>query len=307
MNSSRAFPDPISSLEEEASGLGFVALGLSKPRKPLFYDDLCAWLASGKQGEMDWLAKNLEVRANPERLLKGCRTIVTLAYPYPSRRPCTPDGFTAARYSEPERNDYHDRLRKLAGTLARGIRETYPGSRTRVCVDSAPILERSVAYTSGIGFIGKNNMLIVPGYGSYLFLAEILTTAALPLRAVTPLENRCGTCNRCVEACPTGALERPFSIDASRCLSYLTIEYGGRVDRATGGRMGSCFFGCDRCQEVCPFNDRQAARELSLPSTEELLRMDEGAFNKTFGRTAFSRAGLEKIQGNIRAILTGQP
>jgi len=268
----------------------------------MFFDSFCAWIDAGKQGEMGWLERHLDLRENPAGLLKGCRTVISLAYPYPWRKPCTPDGYTVARYTEPNRIDYHDRLRKLARKLSRVIVESYPGSRTRVCVDSAPVLERSFAYASGIGFIGKNNMFIIPGQGSYVFLVELLTTAALPYSEKKPMENECGTCTRCLDACPTGALEAPFSLNASRCLSYLTVEYPEAVDRGTGTKMERCFLGCDVCQEVCPFNSKGAKRQVLLPSTDEILEMGSEAFKMTFGKTSFARAGLEKIKSNISAV-----
>jgi len=251
---------------------------------------------------MDWLKSHLGLRENPGRLLEGCQTVITLAYPYSSRKPCTPDGFAAARYTEPRKIDYHERLRKLAKTLTGIIVEWYPGARTRICLDSAPILERSFAYASGIGFIGKNNMLIVPGYGSYIFLVEVLTTAPVPFSRTQPMENRCGSCARCVDACPTGALESPFSLDASRCLSYLTIEYRGALGGETGEKMGRCFYGCDVCQEVCPLNGAVLPEDPLLPSTDEILAMSERDFMEQLGKTAFARGGLGKIKENIRAI-----
>ncbi|RLF56791.1 MAG: tRNA epoxyqueuosine(34) reductase QueG [Thermoplasmata archaeon] len=263
--------NPLSHFVEKAKSLGFTAVGFSRPGAPLFFDRFQAWISGGKQGDMHWIERHAELRENPGKLLEGCRTIITLAYPYSSRKPFTPDGFASARYTEPGRADYHDRLRKLAKTLAQNIIADYPGTRTRVCVDSAPMLERSFAYASGIGFIGKNNMLIIPGHGSYVFLTEILTTAPLEFLKAETMENQCGSCTLCVEACPAGALEMPFSLNASKCLSYLTIEHGGEVDSETGRKMGDCFFGCDVCQEICPFNDKPALRDMSLASTEEML------------------------------------
>jgi epoxyqueuosine reductase len=301
-NSQPATHKPLPQFVKKAKSLGFIAVGFSRPGAPLFFDRFQSWLAAGKQGEMNWIERHLELRKNPEKLLAGCRAIVTLAYPYPSRKPFTPDGFAAARYTEPGRADYHDRLRKSAKTLAQSIIEDYPGTRIKVCVDSAPILERSFAYASGIGFIGKNNMLIIPGHGSYVFLTEILTTAQMEFLKAETMENRCGSCTLCVEACPTGALEMPFSLNASKCLSYLTIEHSGEIDSKTAEKMRDCFFGCDVCQEVCPFNEETALRDISLPSTEEILRMEEKDFEENFGKTAFARAGLVKIKRNIRAI-----
>jgi len=294
--------NPLSHFVEKAKSLGFTAVGFSRPGAPLFFDRFQAWIAGGKQGDMHWIERHAELRESPGKLLEGCRTIITLAYPYSSRKPFTPDGFAAARYTEPRQADYHDRLRKLAKISAQAIVNDYPGTRIRVCVDSAPILERSFAYASGIGFIGKNNMLIIPGHGSFFFLVEILTTALLPFQELVPMENRCRSCTNCMDACPTGALEKDFSLNASRCLSYLSIEYPNALNSKTGDLMGDCFFGCDVCQEVCPFNEEVFPRELALPSTDEILDMDGKVFEDKFGHTAFARAGFEKVKSNIRAV-----
>jgi epoxyqueuosine reductase len=289
-------------LSEQARDLGFVAVGFSRPGKPLFFDRFCEWISAGKQGEMAWMGRHPDIRKNPLKLLEDCRTIITLAYPYSPKKPCTPEGLTAARYSEPHKTDYHDRLRKLAKILGRAVKQQYPGAKTRVCVDSAPILERDFAYRSGIGFIGKNNMLIIPGHGSYLFLAEILTTASIPHLETEFMESRCGSCSKCIDACPTGALEAPYSVNAYRCLSYLTIEKSGTVDDDTGRKMGDCFFGCDVCQEVCPLNEVDKSITEVLPSINAILNMGDETFEETFGKTAFARAGLSKIKGNIYAL-----
>jgi len=292
----------ISFLREKAKHLGFAAVGISRPVTPLFFDKFNEWITAGKQGEMHWLGRHLDLRENPGKLLDGCNTLISLAYPYSSKKPRTSDGLVAARYTEPQKTDYHDRLKKLARSLAKSLVDLYPESKMRICVDSAPILERSFAYASGTGFLGKNNALIIPGYGSYVFLLEILTTAHLPVPENGPMENRCGSCNRCIEACPTGALESPFSLDASRCLSYLTIEYSGEIQDPLGKKMGNCFLGCDICQEVCPYNENRATYGHLLPSSDEILNMEEQDFNAQFGKTAFSRAGLIKIKRNILAV-----
>lgn len=288
--------------KQNAKDLGFITVGFSKPERPLYFEKFRAWISDGKNANMAWLERNVDLRRDPSRLLKGCKTIVSLAYPYSSQKPGTPEGYTVSRYSQPDADDYHDGLKRLCSGLVRAIEESYPQSRSRVCVDSAPLLERSFACESGIGFMGKNNMLIIPGYGSYFYLAEILTTASLGLLPVTPKESQCGTCRLCIDACPTGALEKPFSLDASKCLSYLTIEHKGSINEESGRKMGDCFFGCDRCQEVCPFNDGQDSRQILLPSTDEFLKMRDKEFKDRFGKTAFGRAGLEKLQSNIRAL-----
>ena len=296
------YKNPHHIITEKAKSLGFVAVGFSRPETPPFFDKFCLWVSAEKQGEMSWLTRNLDLRECPVKLLDGCQTIVTLAYPYSSKKPGTSDGFLVARYTQPRVMDYHERLGNLAQKLAQWIVEWFPGSKTRICVDSAPILERSFAYASGIGFIGKNNMLIVPEFGSYVFLVEILTTACFSLPETRPVDSRCGTCTNCVDACPTGALEKPFSLDARKCLSYLTIEGRGEIDIETGRKMGRCFYGCDICQEVCPHNDESMSKDVSLPSTDEILNMGEEAFKDKFGKTAFARAGLEKLKENIRIV-----
>jgi len=291
---------------EKAKGLGFVSVGFSRPERPPFFDQFCAWISAGKYGEMSWLGRHLDLRENPVKLLYDCQTVISLAYPYSSKKPCTPDGFLAARYTQPREKDYHDRLGKLGQKLARQIVEWFPGSKTRICVDSAPILERSFAYASGIGFIGKNNMLIVPEFGSYIFLMEILTTVSLSFPKTESIDTQCGTCTSCVDACPTGALENPFSLDARKCLSYLTVEDPGAVGHEAGRKMGRCFFGCDICQEVCPHNECRLSRDISLPSTNEILNMVEEEFKERLGKTAFGRAGLEKLKDNIRIAIRNQ-
>jgi epoxyqueuosine reductase len=291
-------------LKDTAKDLGFIANGFSSPERPLYFDKFTAWLSDGKNADMSWLERNVEIREDPTRLLKGCKTVISLAYPYASHKPGTPEGFTVSRYSQPTKEDYHARLKDLCEELVAIIAGVHPGSHSRICVDSAPILEKSFAAASGIGFIGKNSMLIMPGHGSYFYLAEILTTANLGSLSVEPMENQCGTCERCMDACPTGALEKPFYIDASKCISYLTIEHKGGTKRDLGRKMGNCFFGCDRCQQVCPFNGDEASIQVQLPPVDTFLEMNEKEFGQRFGHTAFARAGLAKLKSNIQAIRT---
>ena len=294
--------DMISTIVNKAKDLGFITCGFSSPERPLYFDKFRDWLSDGKNADMSWLERNVEIREHPASLLKGCKAVISLAYPYPSQKPGTPEGFTVSRYSQPTQEDYHVRLKGLCGELVDLIGEICPGSESRICVDSAPILERSFASSSGIGFIGKNNMLIIPGHGSYFYLAEILSMANLEFSSTEPMENQCGNCTRCIDSCPTGALEKPFYLDASKCLSYLTIEDKGRTKRDMGRKMGDCFFGCDRCQEACPFNEDDASMQIHLPATDAFLQMNDKEFGGRFGHTAFARAGLEKLKSNIQAM-----
>jgi len=287
----------------KAKELGFIAVCFSRPTTPDYFDFFCHWLKEIEIGNMNYLQRNRDIRRDPSRLLKGLKTIISLAYPYPASKPSTPDGYTTSRYSTPQEADYHLRLKKLGKQLCAFIAEIFPETKSRVYVDSAPILERSFAEMSGIGFIGKNNMLIVPGYGSYCFLVEILTTAQFTIPFFNGAENGCGSCTKCIDMCPTGALKAPFYIDVSQCLSYLTIEAKDAVDKETAEKMGNTFFGCDVCQEVCPFNKKESS-VVALPSTKEILAMTEIDFKTIFGKTAFERAGLEKLKKNIQALLT---
>jgi epoxyqueuosine reductase len=289
-------------LIHRAKELGFIAVGFSRPDRPLFMDQFLDFIREERHASMEWLARNIEIRKNPELLLKDCKTIISFAYPYSEKVPITTDGFSVARYSEPMLEDYHTRIRKMLRGICVFIESAFTGARTRICVDSAPILERSFAYASGMGFIGKNNMLIVPGQGSFFYLAEILTTAPLEFEPQEPMASMCGSCNRCIENCPAGALKEPYLMDAGMCLSYLSIEHKGEIDERVASSMGRSFFGCDRCQEVCPFNRDLEQEDVVLPSTDEILSMSQQEFDRVFGESVFSRAGLKKIKQNIRSI-----
>ena len=273
------------------------------PQRPDHFDKFIKWINNGKNAGMNWLERYIDIRENPGMLLEDCNTVISLAYPYSSLKPSTTDGLTVSRYSEPDQEDYHQRLKTACNEIVRLLKAAFKDCRTRVCVDSAPILERSFAFSSGIGFIGKNNMLIIPGYGSYFYLAEILTTASFDFSKADPMENRCGSCTLCLDSCPKGALEKPFLLNSSKCLSYLTIEYKGDLNPGDGNKMGSCFFGCDRCQEVCPYNEKRGDSRVLLPSAKDFLMMDDNHFKEKFGKTAFERTGLKKIQNNIRLLM----
>ncbi|MGE5842378.1 MAG: epoxyqueuosine reductase, partial [Deltaproteobacteria bacterium] len=175
-----------------AKNLGFIAVGFSRPHRPAHFDSFLRRLADRQHGDMTWLEKHLDLREDPSKLLDGCQAIVSLAYPYANARHETEDRYWVARYADPFREDYHYRLKKLGDDLAGWLQQAYPESRTRVCVDSSPVLEKSIAWQSGLGFIGKNTLLVIPGYGSYFFLVEILTNAPLQFSLVEPMPDQCG-------------------------------------------------------------------------------------------------------------------
>ena len=294
-------PESTASFISFAKSLGFIAVGFSRPHRPAHFDSFLSQIAEQKHADMTWLERNLNLREDPSRLLEGCETIISLAYPYPNVRHETTDGFRVARYADPSREDYHFRLTKLGEELSGGIQEEHPGSRAKVCVDSSPIMEKSIAWQSGLGFIGKNTLLSIPGYGSYFFLVEILTTAAMPYSPLEPIPEQCGLCSLCMEACPTGALEKPYHLNASKCLAYLTIEHKGDIAPVLGPTMQKGFLGCDRCQEACPHNKSPSTTGVSMPSSNEILHMKEEDFKRRFGRTSLARPGMEKIKSNLRA------
>ncbi len=290
----------------KAKELGFAAVGFAEPREPSHFERFQEWLSRNGCGQLTWLRKNVDVRKDPRRLLEGCRTIISLAMPYPAEQAKTPDGFTIARYaSSPV--DYHLLLKGACRQLTDLLRGAFPHSRSRVFVDSAPVLERSIACQAGVGFIGKNNMLIVPGHGSYVSLAEVFTTVPVEFDPPEAMEGACGDCSRCIEACPRGALEKPFSLNIPKCIAYLSVEYRGEFEDNQGRFMGKCFVGCDRCQEVCPLNKPGRSELLSLPSTEQFLQMDDQTFSRKFGRTALARPGLDRLKRNLMAIRRQSP
>lgn len=295
-------------VKAEALRLGFSACGLS-PAAPLRADHAARrlrWLREGRHAGMDYLARNLVLRLDPRRLVPGARTVVSVALNY--FVPAAPAaGYTFARYARGL--DYHDvvrdRLRRLLGAL--GLEEHRHG---RVFCDTAPIDERYWAVRGGLGWQGRNGQLIVPGAGSYFFLGELVLT--LPAdRYDRPVPSRCGTCRRCLDACPAGALLGDGRLDARRCLSYLTIEHRGALPPGTGELMGRCAYGCDRCAEVCPWN--RLARPTGVAEfapRPELLAMTDEAwraltpedYRRLFKGSAVKRAKYEGLMRNISAL-----
>ena len=266
------------------------------------------WLSEGKHGEMGYLENYPDIRSNPALLLPEARSIISCAFNYyhgPIKSP-----LEWASYSLGD--DYHDIVRKRLQEVAAWISEEY-GAECRVCVDTAPIHERYWAVRSGIGFIGRNQQLILPGAGTHFFLGEILTT--LELAPDPPCTESCLGCDRCLRACPGKALalrpgaEKDSVIDANRCLSYLTIEYRGEFPAGT--HLGKHIYGCDVCQEVCPhnvnaplseieeFRPRQAILSLD---TETILAMKQEEFSTLFRRSAIKRTKLTGLQRNAHQI-----
>jgi epoxyqueuosine reductase len=300
-----------------ARELGFDAVGIAPAEPPPHADFLREWLARGYAGEMAWLARRAEEREDPRRVLAGAQSIVAVAVVYGDESPSGDENREGAvgkvaRYAGGA--DYHDVLGKRLRALARAVEALAPGTRTRSYVDTGPVLERPVAARAGLGWIGKNTLLIHPRLGSYLFLGVVLTDLALAPDLPEP--DHCGSCRACLDACPTGAFPAPYVLDATRCLSYTTIELRGAIPEPLREPQADWVFGCDVCQEVCPWNTRArrsvpedgaglrgelAVREAwRAPALAALLEQDASAWAEAARGTALRRA---KRRGWLRNAL----
>lgn len=291
----------------QAEKLGFDACGIAKA--DFLKEDserMEQWLAEGCQGEMDYLNRNKEKRYDPSLLNEGTKTIVSVLYNYfPKQFLPTDDNFIIAKYAYGY--DYHEVLKQKLKQLLEQI-EALTGKmeNTRIFVDSAPVMERAWAARCGLGFIGKNTCLIHPKKGSFLFIGQILLPIDIePVGNIIP--NHCGRCTRCLDACPTGALKAPFQLDARKCISYLTIEYKGDFGFADT-RFNDWIYGCDICQDVCPYNrfslpnqekDFQPSERLLAMRKTDWQHLDESQFKELFGNSAVKRAGFEGLKRNI--------
>jgi epoxyqueuosine reductase len=303
---------------DEARALGFHRVGIAPAGPSLSGAAYEAWLEAGMHGEMLYLAtgEHRAGRADVRALLGDARAVVVVALAHdpslvPAARLTRPAG-EVARYARGR--DYHavmkPRLRELA---ARVCRHAGRPVAARPCVDTAPVLERELAARAGLGFVGKNNMLIAPGLGSYVLLGELLLDVELEASAAEPAPSRCGECRACLDACPTGAFIGPFQLDARRCISYLTIENRGPIPRELRAALGTRVFGCDVCQEVCPFNAAAPAR--TEPAAElRPIRSPQLDLVKTLGLgtaqmrqlvrgTALRRAGRDGLLRNVCVAL----
>jgi len=309
-------------IKARARALGFDLVGITGAEPSAFAEEYRDWALRGYAGEMDYLTRNLHRRLDPRELLPDARSIIVVGMNYYTDAeegpgtPAAPDPERAvfARYARGD--DYHDvmteRLRELLDFLKA---EAGEGAEGRVYVDAGPILEREVAQRAGLGWFGKNTMLINTRRGSYFFLGEIVTNVALPVDE--PARGGCGTCTRCLDACPTGAIVAPFQLDARRCLSYLTIELKGAIPaefRPALSESGNRIFGCDICQEVCPFNLRRSVpteepafqpREATkAPLLVDMLKMTQEQFRQQFKGSPVKRAKWRGLLRNVAAALS---
>ncbi len=308
------------SLIRYAGSLGFERIGVMRAQ-PLAKEEahLQQWIAEGRAGEMDYLERAPERRTRPAELLPGAKSVIALAMSYSDTsflaasggepidskvrmgpRPVTAgdDESSAegriARYTRGP--DYHKVIRKRLESFVRYLEALAPGTECRTFVDTGPLLERAVAQRAGIGFIGKNTMLITKGLGSWVFLASVVTTLDLPVDS--PDERSCGECRLCIDACPTQAITEPYCLDARLCIAYLTIEQDGPIPEALREKTGPWAFGCDICQEVCPHNVRSTNANLELGLAEVLALESKQEFETRFAGTSMMRSGHEGLIRN---------
>ena len=303
-------------LKRRGEALGFDAVGVASLERNAHADELDRWLAAGYAGTMSYLHRQAEQRKLPHRIMPEATvavvTLTTYFHGSADPGPAARNHGKVAQYARTA--DYHRVVGRRLERLASAVRELAPDSRTRCYVDAGPVPERELAQRAGLGWIGKNTMLIHPRLGSFTFIGVILTDAALAPDA--PFEaDRCGTCTRCLEACPTAAFPDPRVLDARRCISYLTIEHRGAFTDTEQRMVGDWLFGCDVCQDVCPWNvkfacasedpDLSPRPDLAAPDLPALLEMDQDTFTRRYGDTPFERPGHRGMRRNVTALLGG--
>ncbi len=294
-------------IKQEATRLGFDACGICRATSSGEEERYMQWLSENCQAGMGYMERNIDKRLDPRLLVDGAKSIISVAlnyYPH-QKQPSHAPQFAYYAYGK----DYHDVIKDKLKLLFDFIRERYPGVSGRWFSDSAPVLERFWAAKAGIGFIGKNTLLIIPGKGSYFFLGELIID--LELDYDKPLSENCGSCTRCIDACPTEAIDKPYRVNAGRCISYHTIENRGEIPPVIATRLRNYVFGCDSCQKVCPWNRASTPHETPefMPSEEfmkldlkKMLEMDEEQYREIFKGSAVKRAKFTGLKRNVLAI-----
>ncbi len=306
-------------MKAKARALGFDAVGFARADEPLDADHARyeAFLADGMHGTMQYLADFAAVRRrlDTDAILAGARTVICVARRHGAGGETAGVARGIARYARG--HDYHSVVRKRLRRLAAFVRtlgddEGGAPVSARPMVDDVPVLERAWAVRAGLGFVGKNGLLIVPGEGSFVLLGEVVTTLELPPDA--PMAERCGACTRCLDACPTRAFVRPFVLDPRRCVAYLTIELRGPIPEDLRDGVGEHLFGCDDCQTVCPFNGGARGRAASPGpfeplaaweglDEEQLLGLEDASFRARSVGSPVQRAGREGMARNAAIVL----
>jgi len=319
MNALHDSPTTLATTEIKRLGrtAGFDLVGIARAEPIAEFERYRAWLKRGFHGTMEYLARGAEARRDPRAVLPEARSVLCCALNYLTHHPLgaepsDPNQPIVSRYAWGD--DYHAIVRRRLKRFLAMIEERLGRTvRARFCVDTAPLLERALAARAGLGWIGKNNCLIHPAFGSFLFLGELLID--VELEPDQPTGDRCGRCEKCLAACPTGALIEPRLLDARRCIAYLTIERHEPLDPTLASKLGRRVYGCDACQNVCPWNQR-AQRRLACNVREfrpkprlagvrfaELAFDDESAFREFFRGSVIRRVGLEGWRRNLAAAL----
>jgi len=303
---------PLETLNAMGAALGVARVGVAPlaplPRGPF----LATWLAEGRAGEMAYLHERTATRLDPRAEFPWARSIIVVALAHPPPPPLDPEWrsrLTGRIAAYALGVDYHQRLAATLDALAARVRDAYPAARCLAYVDTGPLLEREWAMRAGLGWIGRNTLVLDRRAGSYFLLGELLTD--LEFEAGAAAADHCGTCTRCVAACPTGALDGAYTMDPRRCISYLTIELRGAIPLALRPGLGNWIFGCDLCQQACPWNgavETPWAHELT-PYLPNLLAMDEHAFRARYRQTVVWRTKREGLLRNVAVALgnSGNP
>ena len=305
-----------SNIKREAAALGFSLSGVTPAAPPPGAARLDQWLAAGYAGQMHYLADRRDAYQHPRHVLDGARSVVMLAMEYRTAEPATPQPGQGrvSRYAWGT-VDYHDVVRQRLNRLADAVRGWAPRAQVRGVVDTAPLLEREFAQLAGLGWIGKHTLLINRERGSWFFLAALLTDVELVYDRPHETDH-CGKCRACLDACPTGAFPQPYVLDASRCISYLTIELREAIPAELRAGVGEWVFGCDVCQEVCPWNSRaprsreavfEPLRENNPLELTKLFEMDDEAFRTRFRRTPLWRPKRRGLLRNAAIVLGNHP
>ncbi len=299
-------------IRKEAFRLGFSDIGFSNARfaseceKPL--ND---WLGNGHHAGMDYMARNFDKRLNPALLVEGATSVVSLLYNYYSTESLTGAPYKIAKYAYGE--DYHDVIKVKLRELSHYINENFGEQTQRSFIDSAPVMERFWAQNSGLGWIGKNSCLISRKHGSFLFIAEIITS--LELEYDVPLNEYCGTCRKCIDSCPTHAISETRTVNSHQCISYQTIENHAEIPSELKGKFADNIFGCDICQDVCPWNKKahvhseplfSLKKEVQEMTKEGWNNLDEANFRSIFKKSAVKRTKFKGLQRNIRFVRINQ-
>jgi len=294
-------------IKEEALRLGFADCGFSRAEAlPEDTERLKGWLKQGNHARMGYMANHFEKRTDPTLLVEGSLSVVSLLYNYyTDKNQADPKAPVLSRYAYGK--DYHFVLKEKMNLLFEFIKTQFPEADGRLFVDSAPVLDRAWARRAGLGWIGKNSNLISRSAGSFVFIGEILLNMELEYNSV-PENDFCGSCTRCIEACPTRAILDNRTLDAEKCISYQTIENKGEITSELSGQLANRVFGCDICQDVCPWNrnalphqeaEFEPAPGLLEMSAEEWDQLEKEQYTLLFRKSAVKRAGFEKLKGTL--------